>query len=255
MSTKNQISQVLSTLEHLFSNHLVSVYLYGSSVLGGLHASSDIDLMVVVDQKLSLTAREMLTDELLVISSFNHPNKRPLEVTILCQEDFSSWSIPPMCEYMFGEWLRSDIERGNIPQAYYEPELTLLIWQARQYSRTLKGNDAQSTLPNIYFSEVQNAIANCLPNLLKNLDLDLRNSLLTLTRMWFTLQTKMITSKDAAADWAIPQLPKHLRKVLQTAKLDYLYGIEEWEVSDEEIDSVIIFLDKKVRDSLILPNE
>ena len=41
-----------------------------------------------------------------------------------------------------------------------------------------------------------------------DLEGDVRNVLLTLARVWFTLETGTIASKDVAADWAITRLPR-----------------------------------------------
>jgi streptomycin 3"-adenylyltransferase len=54
---------------------------------------------------------------------------------------------------------------------------------------------------------------------------------LTLARVWTTLATGEIRSKDAAADWALSQLPPEHRPVLAHAKELYLtchYTDETW---------------------------
>jgi streptomycin 3"-adenylyltransferase len=59
------------------------------------------------------------------------------------------------------------------------------------------------------------------------LDRDTRNVLLTLARIWTTLATGTIRSKDAAADWALPRLPAEHRPVLTHARAVYLGDREE----------------------------
>lgn len=46
--------------------------------------------------------------------------------------------------------------------------------------------------------------------------------LLTLTRIWTTLGTGEIRSKDAAADWVLPRLTAEHRAVLERARAIYL---------------------------------
>jgi hypothetical protein len=61
-----------------------------------------------------------------------------------------------------------------------------------------------------------------LPSLLGDLEDDTRNVLLTLARMWSTLATGEIRSKDAAVDWALPLLPDAHRELLELARDAYL---------------------------------
>jgi streptomycin 3"-adenylyltransferase len=68
-----------------------------------------------------------------------------------------------------------------------------------------------------------------IPGLLSDLDGDERNIVLTFARIWTTLATGVIRSKDAAADWALPLLPPEHRAVLVHARSIYLGDApEEW---------------------------
>lgn len=68
-----------------------------------------------------------------------------------------------------------------------------------------------------------------MPELLAELASDTRNVVLTLARIWMTLETGALTSKDAAADWALAQLPAAHRPVLAHARSVYVAGeAERW---------------------------
>jgi hypothetical protein len=54
-------------------------------------------------------------------------------------------------------------------------------------------------------------MADELPSLVADLESDTRNVLLTLARMWTTVATGRIVSKDAAAAWALERLPPSAR--------------------------------------------
>lgn len=74
------------------------------------------------------------------------------------------------------------------------------------------------------------AILEGIPGLLEDLDSETRNVVLTLARIWTTVATGIIRSKDAAADWALARLPEEHRPVLAHARATYL-GEEDdsWE--------------------------
>ena len=68
-----------------------------------------------------------------------------------------------------------------------------------------------------------------IPALLGFLDGDEANVVLTFARIWTTLATGVIRSKDAAADWALRRLPPEHRAVLEHARAIYLGDApEEW---------------------------
>jgi streptomycin 3"-adenylyltransferase len=63
--------------------------------------------------------------------------------------------------------------------------------------------------------------------LLSDLDDDTRTFVLTLARIWCTLATGRIRTKDDAAAWALERLPADLREPLARARTIYLDGGEE----------------------------
>ena len=125
--------EVQEIFEELFENQLIGIYLYGSAILGGLHINSDVDILVISNQNLSDADRNVLTKRLMLVSGKigNKNFKRPLEVTIINKNDIDPWQLTPKCEYMYGEWLREQIEAGDIPKASYDPDVAILLWQAR----------------------------------------------------------------------------------------------------------------------------
>jgi streptomycin 3"-adenylyltransferase len=62
------------------------------------------------------------------------------------------------------------------------------------------------------------------PSLVSELADDTRNVLLTLARIWTTLATREIRSKDEAADWALSRLPDDRRPTMELARNLYLAG-------------------------------
>ena len=103
---------------------------------------------------------------------------------------------------------RGEMEAGEYPQACNDPDIMILLWQARKNSITLKGAESKELIPAIPFHEIKKAIRFSLPGLISSFKGDERNVLLTLSRMWFTLVTEEITTKDVAAKWVILKLPE-----------------------------------------------
>ena len=149
-----QISQTVSIVETLLGNQILGIYLYGSAVSDGLQPNSDIDILIITNDEMSDSLRIKLTEQIKNISGvIGDRQKRPLEITVINQKDIVPWQFPPKCEYMYGEWLRTEIEAGKIPQPCYDADIAILLWQARANSMVLRGKIAKELIPFIPNSE------------------------------------------------------------------------------------------------------
>lgn len=242
-----QIKQVIDLAQKCFKDQLLGIYLYGSSVLGGRHKDSDIDLLIIIDDTLSNEQRHLLTQELLLISGkVGCKEKSPLEVTVINNHEIDPWQFPPRYEYMYGEWLRKQFEAGKVSTPHHDPDLVILLWQARKYSEVLVGDKASDIIPNISSNGLEEAIKHALPDLMGNLIGDERNVLLTLARMWYTLEVKDICPKNVAATWVMDKIPHELSPLLDRAQKAYLGECEDAYYDKEETILLAEFMKNKI---------
>lgn len=244
-----QVSVVTALLQKILQKQLIGVYLYGSAVLGGLKHESDLDILAIIKGCLNEEHRLILTKQLLELSGkTGDKNNRPLEVTIISENILSLTEKIPECEYMYGEWLRADIESGKIPQRYNEPDVILLLFQARSSSIVLYGVPAENLLPEIGFEKINKAILHSLPALMQSITGDERNVLLTLARMWYSLSSQKICPKDIAAYWAAENVPEELSNLLIMAAEGYNGKIKDyWKDKTEQLNKLITFLQRKIK--------
>jgi predicted nucleotidyltransferase len=232
--TEKQINQCLKLLRDIFKNDLLGVYLYGSSILGGLQKYSDIDLFVVSARATTYEEKTELARCLLKISGIYMKSKKlPIEMTIVEKAEINPWHYPPKFDFQYGDWLRQHFESGNSePWPTKEmPDLALLITQVLLASKTLIGENPDQLLCKVPYQDFITATTDSLQHLISDLDSDTRNVLLTFSRIWNTLETDAIRSKEAAADWAIYRIPQKYRLVLERAKA--IYKGEEKEYWDD----------------------
>ncbi len=241
-----QAGQVLAIVKPLFGGSLLGFYLYGSATYGGLHPDSDVDLLAVLDRPMTDTERKSLTAALLACSGrVGCADKRPLEVTVVDRAAASGF--PPVYEYMYGEWLRAAMESGDISGACADPDLALLLWQAQTYGVPLYGGALSEWIEPVSPADIRRAIAGALPALLQNLVGDERNVLLTLARMWFTLETGALAAKDKAAAWALTRVPPPLSEPLRLARSGYLGECrEDWRGRDDQLRPLVRFLKERI---------
>ena len=203
------------------------MYLYGSAVGGGLRPDSDLDLFVLTNRGLTLGEKTRIVEGLLPISGRDtRPAAwRPIEMTVVAQPEIRPWHYPPRLELLYGEWLRAELASGVIDAEPAEnPDLGILITMVRQAGRPLVGPPGTDVLDAVPEEDLVRAMVDGIPSLLSDLPGDTRNVLLTLARIWTTVETGEIRSKDDAADRAIERLPASLRPVLARARDLYRAG-------------------------------
>jgi predicted nucleotidyltransferase len=223
-STTRQIGELVDLVGSVLGDDIVGVYLYGSAVMGGLQWSSDLDVFVVARRPTTPAERRVLGQRLLPMSGMHAAAgpSRSIELTIVVQSDVRPWRYPPRLDFQYGDWLRAEFERGAPPSPRPSPDLAVVITMVLASARHLFGPSAAEVLDPLPSTDLDRALIEVIPGLLDDLETDTRNVILTLGRIWMTLSTGEIRSKDAAADWAMERVPGDLRAVLVRARASYL---------------------------------
>ncbi|WP_430787058.1 aminoglycoside nucleotidyltransferase ANT(9) [Virgibacillus flavescens] len=234
--------QALKVVKEVLGSTVVGVFLYGSAVNGGLRINSDVDVLVVVNHRLSEVTRRNLTENLMLISGKVN-SMRPLEVTVINKGDVVPWRYPPRNEYLYGEWLRNEFENGQFPEPYDNPDLAIVLAQARKNNISLFGPDASDILDPVPMVDIRRAILDSVPELMDDTKGDERNVILTLARMWQTMEIGEITPKDVAAEWAIPRLPNEHATLLDIARKAYRGECtDKWDGLDTEVNELVTYM-------------
>ncbi|MFB7086795.1 aminoglycoside adenylyltransferase family protein [Streptomyces sp. NPDC056296] len=223
---------VTLVLNHLGDGNVLGVYAHGSATLGGLRPHSDLDLLVVVRHPTTHAQRATLTEELLKLSGGE--GHRPVELIVVVRDDVRPWRYPPRRDYLYGEWLRDAYERGHVPEPEDDPDLAPLLTMVLRADAPLFGPPPATLLDPVPHEDLRRAMVAGLPGLMAEVESDTRNVLLTLARIWSTLVTGDIRSKDAAAEWALGRLPAEHGGPLAHARAVYL-GHERDERWDEGV--------------------
>ena len=227
-----QAELVVALLLELLGGPVRGVYLYGSSVLGGLRPTSDIDLLAVTSRPTAERERRALIGRLLGLSGRGDLSgaSRSIELTIVVEGDVRPWRYPPRMDFQYGDWWRREFTGGSFsPWESPNPDLALSLEMVRQADHPLFGSPPAELLEPIPPADIRRAMLDGIPGLLADLLGDERNVILTFVRIWTTLVTGDIRSKDGAADWALPLLPPEHQAVLRHARAMYLgEEAEEW---------------------------
>ena len=226
----DQLQQIEQLIDETIGPKVLGVYLHGSAVQGGLKPASDVDVLIVSWESLDEPERRELVDGLLPISG-PRVGARSVELTVVVQSDYRPWRYPPICDFLYGDWLREEIANNGPPQRESMPDLALMIAMVLAGDHPLSGPPPAKLLDPVPAADLVRGCLSGISGLLDDLPDDTRNVVLTLARIWVTAATGKIMSKDAAADWALARLPAEHRPVLDHAKQLYLtrtYAEETW---------------------------
>ena len=233
---RSQLDAVARLVGVVLADAVLGAYLFGSSVSSGLRADSDLDILVVSSRTTTETERRTLIERLLQISRSRNDSsaRRHLEVTIIAQPDIRPWRYPPPMDFQYGDWWRSEFESGDTrPWASPNPDLAVLLTAARADAVPLFGPAVDGLIDAVPRHDLDRALIDVIPALMADLEGDVRNVLLTLTRVWYTLQTGTIASKDVAADWAVSRLPAGRGDAIRLARAAYLGAADDhWDGED-----------------------
>lgn len=218
---EQQLNECLDLLTKILGADLLGVYIYGSYLVGGAQKYSDIDLLVVTNRATTLDKKRELVTHLLQISGIYMKDiKPPIEMTLVEKTAINPWRYPPSFDFQYGEWLRQSFEMGDFKACtgYEMSDLAIIITQVLLKSHILFGSKPEQLLAHVPYTDFIKAMLDDLDRLLADLGSDTRNVLLTLARIWNTLETSEIRSKPDAADWATNRLPEAYQPVMKRAK-------------------------------------
>jgi predicted nucleotidyltransferase len=226
---QGQVDAVVRLVRGKLGDAAVGAYLFGSAVTSGLRRDSDLDLLIVSSRRTTELERRALIDGLLPLSRARNDlsDKRHLEVTIVAQPDVAPWHYPPPMELQYGDWWRREFESGEEPWSSPNPDLAVLLTAARADGVPLFGPPIADLIEPVPLHDLQHAMRDVVPDLMADLDGDVRNVLLTLARVWYTRETGTIAAKDVAADWALARLPEGRGEALRRARAGYLGDAED----------------------------
>lgn len=233
---------------------VLSVSLFGSAAVGGLRPESDIDVLVLTRRSLSRDERQDLVGFLL-----QFPGRRatvapgrPLEVTVLVLDDVVPWTYPPVCDFLYGEWLRDEFLTGRLPERHRNPDVAVLITTVRQHATCWVGPHPRDLLTGVPQADLRRAIQDGLAPLLRDLVGDERNVLLTLARMVVTVESGRILPKDEAVDLLLPNLQERHRAMLSLAARGYTGDVvDEWTHHQADATDTATHLAARIRSHLL----
>ncbi len=242
---REQLDSVVEIVRGVLGREVLGAYLFGSAALGGLKPESDLDVLVVASRRMTQEEKELLVERLAASSGRSEPTgrRRRVEVTVVVASEIRPWRYPPRMDLQYGDWLRGAFERNDAAAwaPGENPDLAPLLTMTLQADLPLVGPPPAELIDPVPHEDLLAATVGYLDDVAAELaDGDTRNVILTLARVWSTVVTGVIRSKDAAAEWALARLPEEERLPLARARAIYLGDEEErWDDIERQVRSCV----------------
>lgn len=230
--TRSQIDRLVGAIRAVVDDDLIGVYLHGSLAMGCFNPRrSDIDLLVVTTEGMSLEQKRRMVGSLLKISG----DASPVEISFVRYGDLHPWRHPPPYDLHFSEaWrLRSlhDLESGAWrrwnDQVRRDPDLSAHVTVTRARGECLYGRPIAMVFPAVPAADYQDAILGDLDDALDQIEAAPVYGVLNACRVLCYLRTGRVVSKAEGGMWAVGVLPPEHRTLIRRALDRYRGGAGE----------------------------
>ena len=221
-----QIQTFCKQAQIILSDELVSIYLHGSLAMGCFNPEqSDIDLLVVTRQRMSIETKRQLMDLLLRLSNAPcpievsflvapdiHPFRHPLPYDLHYSE---SWRQKMSNELANGSWQNWNVVRGH------DSDLAAHLTIIHRRGITLYGSAAASVLPPVPDQDYTTSI---IEDYVDARDTRMKKPVyfvLNTCRVYAYLSEKQIFSKDEGGVYALETLPTEFHTLIRQALAIY----------------------------------
>ncbi|KIL53444.1 hypothetical protein KP77_04200 [Jeotgalibacillus alimentarius] len=228
---RNAIKPLLSTLQNKISNilqnNLTGIYIHGSIAMGGFNPNhSDVDLLVVTEEPISLETKRELAGFFLMQSN---RSSFPIEISFLNTGQLKSWSHPCPFDFHYSEFwserYEQDLSEGTDEylndRVSHDPDLAAHITILNHRGLCLYGRPIHQVFPEVpaddYLSSIMNDVRDCF----EQIEEDPVYCILNILRVYWYIQSGVISSKQEAGEWGVSGLSGGERETVVKALLCY----------------------------------
>jgi predicted nucleotidyltransferase len=233
-----QIDLLLAELRDVLGDDLIGAYLHGSAVLGGLRPTSDLDVIAVSVRRLTDGEKQRLASRLGEISK----KPRSLDFDLVVQSEIRPWHYPPLFDFHYSDWWPGMRDRDT------NTDLAVLLTILLAAGTPLYGPAPATVFDAVPEHDFRRTTLAAADEVVRDIEGDTRNVVLTLARIWTSLETGEVLRKDRAATWVLERLPDEHKPVLERARSLYLEGSRgSWDDMREEINAYVGYTSNAIK--------
>lgn len=236
--TRHQVAVIRDGIIQLLGDNLIGIYLHGSLAFGCFNPQrSDIDLLAVTREVMRLKIKRQLATLLLDNSAPYLPPSvtRPVEISVLTWDQLHPWQYPTPYDFHYSEGWRAIIDQQFSSERRFDRDIAAHVVVTRYVGLPLQGAPVDEVFPTIPEQDYSDALLYDLEGLDAKIESSPNYYILNACRVLAFLQDREIFSKEAAALWALQELPPELHEIVEQA-----LGCYRGEHDDQEYDLALL---------------
>ncbi|MFS0674592.1 aminoglycoside adenylyltransferase domain-containing protein [Ornithinibacillus sp. 179-J 7C1 HS] len=223
---KDLVILLQKEIKEMMEGNMIGFYLHGSLAMGCFNPNrSDIDLLVVTEDSLSVDTKRNLAK--LLLKESNSPY--PVEISILHIDSLKNWQHPCPFEFHYSEFWRTRYEEDLVGTTKYlnedipaDADLTAHITILHERGICLEGEQIEEVFPQVSELDYIDAIMDDFQGCIENISGDPIYSCLNMIRVYWYLKEGVISSKLEAGEWGLVSLPEKLQATVRKAIDGYI---------------------------------
>ncbi|MET3696814.1 streptomycin 3-adenylyltransferase [Bacillus oleivorans] len=235
-----EIQATLNQVCHVFKQHLqdqlTGIYLHGSLAMGCFHPlTSDIDLLIVVSEPLSFSAKQAIVRELVSLTPI-YPGKG-VEMSIILEKDAAEPLYPMPFELHYGtEWgERFLLDTMDLCEGGTDPDLSAHIAVTIERGKCLYGKAISDVFAPISSENYCKSIYYDVKDAKDGILQDPVYTILNLCRTLQYVRERKILSKKEGGEWGLTNLSDRDKPLVQLALGAYGNGVKHFTYNDEQL--------------------
>jgi predicted nucleotidyltransferase len=220
-SLKARVGDIAGVFRNTLAGSLTGIYLHGSLAMGCFNPEiSDIDFLVVVDQKLTIPQKQ----EIIKYLTGSDTGKASPEMSIVTTESLTNIVYPSPFELHYSNSFRAAYASGgfNWEEQRFDTDLAAHYMSVRERSVCLYGKPAKETIPEIPPEMFIASLVQDLHWLRQEISrIPFRQVVLNPCRAMAYASENRFMSKMEGGQWAITHLPPKYSILIESALNDY----------------------------------
>ncbi|GGE68036.1 aminoglycoside adenylyltransferase domain-containing protein [Priestia taiwanensis] len=237
MDTNYYVEKFVDIVTEEIGNNLIGVYLHGSLAMGCFHEeTSDIDLLIIVQEKLSLETNKRVIQQVLELHD-KMPNKRGMEFSILLQSTLTNFVYPTPFELHYSDFHREKYRTDEtyICGGFNDVDLAAHVMVTYHRGVTLYGKAIKNVFLPINRELYIQSILFDVENAYKEIIQSPTYFTLNLCRVLFFLREGVVSSKKEGGEWGLNMLLSKYYPLIQHCLHAYKGTITNNELHQQEL--------------------
>ena len=246
-----QVQAFCTQVHYILGDNLVAIYLHGSLAMGCFNpALSDIDLLVIKQQSVTVETKYRLIDSLLHVS--NAP--RPIETSFLVKQDIHPFRHPLLYDLHYSETWRKQESKAQADGSWkhrndetkHDADLSAHLMVSLRRGITLYGPLPSDILPTVPSEDYKKAIVGDYIDARDERNLMPVYFVLNACRIHAFILKGHVLSKDEGGMYGLEQLPVSLHPIIKQALMVYRGKYIERPFNESELDNFATYMNTNI---------